>query len=279
MQIFQGRHLAIATMHGKESVIASRVASSLGVIPLVPQGLNTDQLGTFTGEVERITDPLTTARKKCEMALDMTGYDLAIANEGSFGMHPLLSFVPSDEELILLLDRKHDFEIVGRQFSTKTNFGGQLCETTKDLLDFADRVKFPLHALILRSAKKSEPRFFKGIRDKDELLDKFRFLNERYGQAFVETDMRAMYNPMRMDVIAEATEVMLDKAVTACEACNFPGFGISDVKSGLRCRQCNLPTRSIQAYIYSCPKCHFFKELSDPHKSFEEPMYCDFCNP
>ncbi len=73
MNLFSGRKLVIATKHKKEKIIGPLAASRLGVLPVVPAGLDTDQLGTFTGEIERPADPLTTARKKCEMAMALTG--------------------------------------------------------------------------------------------------------------------------------------------------------------------------------------------------------------
>ena len=63
--MFKGRNLIIATKHGKEKVIAPIVEKELGVKCFVTKDLDTDILGTFTGEVERKDDPLTAARKKC----------------------------------------------------------------------------------------------------------------------------------------------------------------------------------------------------------------------
>jgi hypothetical protein len=47
---------------------------------------------------------------------------------------------------------------------------------------------------------------------------------------FVETDMRAMYNPSRMTVIQNATKK--EKINSCCPHCNIPGFGITDAKRG-----------------------------------------------
>jgi len=60
---FEGRHLLIASMHQKEQVLQPLLESSLKVTVSVANGLNTDLLGTFSGEVARLTDPLTTAQK------------------------------------------------------------------------------------------------------------------------------------------------------------------------------------------------------------------------
>ena len=122
--MFKGRQLAIATRHCKEQVMALLLEKSLGVSCFVPEDLDTDALGTFTGEVERKDDPITTLRAKCQLAMAASGCDLAVASEGSFGPHPTLGFVLSGDELVLLLDAKNGLEILGRDLSTETNFGG-----------------------------------------------------------------------------------------------------------------------------------------------------------
>ncbi len=86
--MFEGRYLVIATKHNKEKVIAPILERELGVKCFVPVNLDTDALGTFTGEVERKDDPITTARKKCLLAMELENCDMAIASEGSFGPHP-----------------------------------------------------------------------------------------------------------------------------------------------------------------------------------------------
>ncbi|MFM8711078.1 MAG: DUF6671 family protein, partial [Sphingomonadales bacterium] len=88
--LFTGRKLLIATKHKKEIVLSPLLEAALGVHCFTDDRLDTDLLGTFTGEIERLDDPLTTARKKCEQGMALTGCDLAVASEGSFGAHPSL---------------------------------------------------------------------------------------------------------------------------------------------------------------------------------------------
>jgi hypothetical protein len=101
--MFEGRTLIVATMHAKEMVIGPLAKTSLGVEVMVPSGLNTDLLGTFTGEIQRAKDPIETLRNKCQLAIGLTGMDLCIASEGSFGQHPALFFVPADEEVVTII--------------------------------------------------------------------------------------------------------------------------------------------------------------------------------
>lgn len=278
--MFENRKLIIATKHKKETVIAPILEKGLGVKCFTDETFDTDILGTFTGEVERKLDPIATARQKCLMAMELSNSDLAVASEGSFGPHPTLFFIPADDEFLIFLDKKNNLEIIVRELSTQTNFNGQEIKSEKELLMFAEQVNFPTHALIIRKSKEENSDIYKGITDLAVLKKVFHDLDSKYTTFYVETDMRAMYNPTRMGVIAKATEKLVKKINSACPKCKSPGFGATDVKKGLECKLCGLPTQSTLSYIYSCLKCDFTKEEMYPHnKTSEDPMYCNYCNP
>lgn len=278
--IFQNRKLVIATKHNKQKVIAPLLEEQLGVKCFVPENFDTDILGTFTGEIERETDPLTAARKKCLMAMDLTDCDLGMASEGSFGPHPFMFFLPADDEILFFADRKNGLEIFARHVSHETNFGGQTVKSITELKEFAIRSKFPSHGLILRKCHEENTGLIKGITDWETLTQSFDVLNKQYGEVFAETDMRAMYNPTRMSVIAKAAQKLVDKIHATCPQCDLPGFGIMDAKLGLPCELCGMPTRSVLSYIYRCLKCGYSKEQFYPTgKNCEDPRFCDQCNP
>ena len=278
--MFKGRTLLLVTKHGKEKVISPILEKELGVKCLVTENFDTDMLGTFTGDVERKDDPIMTARKKCHLALEFSSYDLALASEGSFGPHPSLFFVPADDEFLVLIDKKNDLEIIARELSIKTNFSGSEIRTEEELCEFARNAKFPSHRLIVRRTKNDFSEMVKGIGDKHLLKNTFSFFSTNYGAAFVETDMRAMYNPTRMRVIEKATKKLADKIKTSCPVCETPGFGITEVRTGLPCQICNYPTKSTLSYKYSCLKCSYNREEKYPDGKFtEDPMWCDLCNP
>jgi hypothetical protein len=277
---FEGRSLAIATMHGKDSVISPQVEQRLGVRPFVPQGLDTDVLGTFTGEISREGDALATLRAKCRMAANQTGCDLVVASEGSFGPHPSLFFSQAGDELVMLADYRYDLEIVGRELTFKTNFAGSDISDAGSLMAFAERSGFPSHALILRESAGSPAPIIKGLDNGRALLQAYGEILERCGRVYAETDMRACFNPTRMASIGLATAKMVDKALTSCPACRTPGFGVTDARHGLRCSACHCPTASVLSHIYTCARCRTTEEKMYPYgRMTEDPMYCNQCNP
>ncbi len=121
-KIFKNRDIVIATKHKKEEVIAPLLKKELALKPFVPKEFDTDFFGTFSGEIERKADALETARLKCLKAMELTGCDLGISNEGSFGTHPQIWFTQADYEIVMLIDKKNGFEFSTLEISTQTNF-------------------------------------------------------------------------------------------------------------------------------------------------------------
>lgn len=278
--MFQNRKLLIATKHQKENVIAPILEKELGVICFIDETFDTDTLGTFTGEIERELDPISTAREKCLRAMKKNDCDLGIASEGSFGTHPSLFFVSADDEFLIFIDKKNNLEIIARELSTETNFNAKELKTENELLDFANSIGFPTHGLILRKTKDDVSEIHKGITDLELLKTVFNHLHSKYHSVYAETDMRAMYNPTRMKVIKKAAKKLVEKIKSTCPECQTPGFGITQAKKGLECSLCGSPTNSTLSYIYQCQHCKYTKEDMYPNKKkTEDPMYCDYCNP
>lgn len=280
LNLFKGRKLIIATKHKKDMVIAPILEKSLGVKCLVPNGFDTDALGTFTGEIERPFDPLTTAKEKCLRAMAFTDSDLAVASEGSFGPHPSIFFIPADDEWLFFMDKKNGLEIYAREITSSTNFAGIEVKDKDELAVFANSAGFPAHGLILRYEKDKTEGMVKGIAEWGTLELEFLKIFRQYGKVFVETDMRAMFNPTRMAVIKALTQKLVSKIMVTCPRCNTPGFDIVGAKKGLPCEYCGTPTRSIISYYHGCLKCGLRKEELYPNgKKYEDPRFCDVCNP
>ncbi|MDN5216085.1 hypothetical protein QQ020_28660 [Fulvivirgaceae bacterium BMA12] len=280
MVTFQNRKLLIATKHQKERVIAPILEKELGVSCFIDETFDTDTLGTFTGEIERELDPISTVREKCLRAMELNNCDLGIASEGSFGLHPTIFFVQADDEFLIFIDKVNNIEVLARELSTSTNFNGKQIQSQNELIEFAKEIGFPTHGLILRKSKDENSNIHKGIVDIEILKKTFEELYSKFNSVYVETDMRAMYNPTRMTVIKKATEKLVQKIKSTCPQCQMPGFGITDAKKGLECSLCGSPTNSTLSYIYVCQHCKFTKEEMYPNKkTTEDPTYCDYCNP
>ncbi len=277
---FQGRNIAIATKHGKEAVIAPRLSEALGLQCVNSDQLDTDSLGTFSGEVERRYNPLETARMKCSLAMEIAGTELAIASEGSFGAHPSIPFIPAHEELLLLIDKKNAWEFVVKKLETKTNYSQILLQSYDALEGFLAQAQFPSHAIIIKKSADDPTDCVKGVHDEKTLRETIERFMQRYGQCSLETDMRAMHNPTRMTVIDALTVELIQQIQSACPVCNTPGFRLTDIQRGLLCSNCGLPTRSVKSEVFRCQNCQH-TEYRDPSHGLknEDPMFCDFCNP
>ena len=278
--MFEGRRLLIATKHGKEKVIAPIIEAQIRVKCFVSSEFDTDQLGTFTGEIERQKDVLTTLKQKCLLAMEMENCDLAMASEGSFGPHPSLFFIPANDEFLIFNDKLNGLEIIVRELSTDTNFNAAQVDTEKEVFEFAKAIKFPSHGLILRKAKNDFTEIVKGINSEAKLLQNSQYFLRQYGSLYIETDMRALYNPIRMQVIEKVTHKMAQKLNTFCPSCLMPGFGVVKVKPGLPCLLCNYGTNNALSHIFECHKCKYIHELKYPNEQTQaDPISCDRCNP
>lgn len=280
MHFFEGRSIAIATMHAKEQVIAPRLSAALRLSCHVPAQLDTDLLGTFSGEVERLLSPLDAARAKCQLAMDLSSVDLAIASEGSFGAHPIYPFISAHEEILLLVDRKNQWEFKVKTLETDTNYQSWKIDSIDQLSQIVDSSTFPTHAVIVKKTASDALDAVKGIQSATLLNQTVHEFLQKYGSCQVETDMRAMHNPTRMRVIDALTEKLIQQISSTCPICSTPGFRISQVERGLPCELCDAPTQGILAEIFTCQACNYAEHRKNPDAHIKEnPMFCDYCNP
>ena len=279
--IFDNRRLFIATMHGKELVIGKSLNVSFDIEYYTDISFNTDMFGTFSGEINRVISPYEAALNKCKLAYDKYGTDLVVASEGSFYM--TYGFISTNHELLLLKDFKNNIEIKTEQITYDTNFNGRLFSNEEDLEsleEYLNDIKFPSHAVILRDREGSVERVEKGIVSSQVLKSKVKEYLSDFNSVYIETDMRAMFNPTRMNAIAKASENLAHKMNTKCPSCFLPGFDVVKREKGLLCEVCLKPTKAIIKDVCICTNCAFEKELFYPDgKKMEDPMYCDNCNP
>jgi hypothetical protein len=279
-KLFKKQPVVIATMHQKENVIAPLFERELEVTCFTPKHFDTDLYGSFSGEFERKESPIETLKTKCKEAMNLTGCSMGIASEGSFGPHPFLPFAYADDEWMIFMDKKNGLEIIEREISSETNFSSAVVKSVKELNEFTTRTKFPSHGLIIQGSPTDFVDIKKGITEKETLETHFHYLIEKYGEAYIQTDMRAMFNPTRMQQIEKLANKLIQKIKSICPQCDTPGFGITKATAGLPCSLCGNETQSILSYTYTCITCNYHREDKYPHhKMFEEPMHCHFCNP
>ncbi|MGB3652437.1 MAG: DUF6671 family protein [Rivularia sp. (in: cyanobacteria)] len=281
-QIFNNRVAVLASMHKKERVIAPLLEKELGVKVRVPQ-IDTDRFGSFTREIERCGSQIEAARLKAEQALLLTGESLGIASEGSFAPHPSLPYISCNREIVILLDRENNLEIIGEELSTDTNHDCIKVRDIEQAFEFAKKIGFPEHGLVvmLSDRPKNSDEIIKGITTEKELIEAINYglTKSPNGEIHLETDMRAMYNPTRMKNIEKATRNLLEKLNSFCPKCSTPGFDIIQRIPGLPCEWCNTPTILTKATIYKCQKCGFRKEKLFPNGEYANPSQCMYCNP
>lgn len=246
--------------------------------------IDTDVWGTFSGEVERKVSALECARQKCEFVIDRLGnkVDYIIASEGSFGPHPFLPFVASGQEILYFIDLKRGFHFHLLHLSQKTNYNVKQIKNFEELDLFCEQALFPSHAIILRSSQSKNAKILKGIIDNEALYDAFDKLIKKSpdGKVWIQTDMRANFNPTRMQSIKEAAYNFARRLNCSCPSCGVPGWGEIDSKNGLACELCNQPTSMIIHKINGCVSCDYkeYQERDDGLKK-ASAMFCNYCNP
>lgn len=271
--------MALGSMHHKELVMEPVLREAFDIEMVVPQAIDTDQLGTFTGEIERKNSPIECAKQKCLMAMENLGLDIGIATEGSFGQHPLVFFSQGHQEIVVLIDKKYDLVLTASVLTTNTIFSGRLIQSLDELREFCKQVEFPHQGLILKDKEEDFSILFKGISSEDKLEKLTSPFFKRQQPFWLETDMRAMFSPSRMKVIKEATKKMVDKMTSCCPECNVPGFSKVRGVEGLKCSHCGLPTKLFKEHEFQCVKCDYTLRSKNGVPEQADPTYCDFCNP
>lgn len=276
---------AIATMHGKEEVIAPILADSLGLHVTVAHGIDTDALGTFTGETPRAGSARDAAFAKARLALrHMPDAAFGIGSEGSFSPHPYFPFGTVGRELVVLLSSDDRLTLVGHDVTTETNCSETIVTTIEDALGAARRFSFPTHGAVVTGVRNAQPSVVdgltKGITSETKLRDTVGRMLNACGAACIQSDMRAHLNPTRMHAIERAARDLVRIATSLCPQCEWPGYDVVERLYGLPCVDCNAPTEVTRAVVYACAQCarRDVRPRSDGrnHVSAAE---CGFCNP
>jgi hypothetical protein len=280
---YAGIMAVLATKHGKEQQIARPLRVAVGLEVCVAADIDTDVLGTFTGEIPRPGPPEQVVVQKAPLGMDMTGLSYGLANEGSFGPHPHFPFLIVNTELLLFIDDKRGIQVQEVMLTEQTIAAQCKARSLDDLETFLPRVLFPSHALIVRPhALLRADLVVKGIRDVAilaETIKRYAHLSPD-GYALVETDLRAHMNPTRRKVIRRLAVRLGRRLACLCPRCETPGWGRVDVVRGLPCEWCGEETELVAKEVLGCASCTYRAEIPRADgMQYAPAAQCAFCNP
>ncbi|WP_421970496.1 DUF6671 family protein [Pseudoalteromonas sp. SSDWG2] len=269
--------VALLTKHGKAQQLAPALAP-LGIALHVTEAFDTDNLGTFSGEVERTLSPLECAKKKARLACELSGLSAGLGSEGSFGGGPLPGLMNWDTEILVLHDAQRDIDIVATAagpVNLKTYQGQCLNELEAALKGAGDGQAWILKTQQQITKGIGDINSLKAVLDSQGLCDENSRLRERVD---ITPDLRAMYSPQRQAYIFQAGQQLAERLQTFCPACGLPDFWLRERVAGLPCSGCGAPTELAKAYIRQCAHCnHQLNELTQPREA--DPYRCQWCNP
>ena len=277
---YSGREVGLTTHHGKQRALARPFRAGLGA-ELLLNDCNTDQLGTFSGEVDRGADALSTCRRKAELGLESSGLSLGLASEGSFGPHPAVPLLTAGVELLVFLDRERQLEVVEQHLELRTNYSRFRLEPGADPSPWLERIGFPSHGVIVRPEADPPVPCIKGIQSPSALEQAIATGRAASAEPLVlETDMRAHLNPTRMASIRRLGFKLVRRLANTCPACSAPGWGRTGTKSGLPCSWCGSPTELVVAEVWGCVACdHSETRPRSDGRREADPGHCPYCNP
>jgi len=275
---YQNERILLATKHEKERVISPIFFDKLGC-EIYTTNFDTDQFGTFTGEISRTQSAYETCILKAKSAAKAADCFYSIASEGSFGPHASIPFVASDHEIMALVDLKSNWSIADQLVTSKTNYNMLTLNPRMDVASFLETVQFPSHAVTLQVFHTKEV-IAKGIQDLSTLHNLIKIGFTKADELLLATDMRAMMNPTRMAALSLLAEKLATRILTCCDACGAPGFGLVSTADYLSCSLCDAPTSMYRYELWGCVACEY-QTKKPRHDNLEkaDPTYCQYCNP
>ncbi|MFZ3583320.1 DUF6671 family protein [Loktanella sp. DJP18] len=276
-----GKTIVLATMHGKERAFGPVFGDRFEIEIMVPTGLDTDSLGTFTGEVPRMGSIEETATAKARLGASVTGQKLVLASEGAYGPHPTVPFIGAGFELAILLDTRSGRIIREHLIDENPVFDHVEIGRDTNIDAFLARVRFPDHAVVVRGSDPLDG-CVKGIRDRDQLDDVIGQMSREAdsGPLLLQTDMRAHLNPRRMETLGRLARKLADRLACPCPACDAAGFGLTQTPKGLPCMACGFPTDVVAIEVWGCTACGYnTNRWRRDGRVQAEPGDCPRCNP
>jgi hypothetical protein len=280
---FMGRRAVLSTMHGKQDAIAPVFLANLNLIVLLANGINTDMLGTFSGEIPRRGTMIEVAVAKARIGMDISRLPFGIASEGSFGPHPIFPIIPGGIELLVFVDDERGTVIHENLVIDDTNFAHLVTAPKEIISKFLYQVGFPSHGLIVcPNVGDPTEALVKGIVDLRTLESAIAGAAALSGdgRARIDTDMRAHLNPTRMKNLSGLASRLSDRLLSGCPSCAVPGWGRVEVIRGLPCEMCGTSTEIVMLEVFGCAACTY-QEIRPRADGLTQTgsVNCPTCNP
>lgn len=282
---YSGATIVFATKHKKDELVKDLFKKSLD-INIVLSEIDTDQFGTFSGEIEREFSPLDTAIAKAKAAVEESGLTLGLASEGTIGNDPLIPLMISDIEVMVLFDKTRDLVISEsyRSFDicALTKVVGTTGDLRADLQGYLEAISFPQQRLIAKPNNSNDKKsVIKGIDSLEMLTSAINNLADLSldEKVLLEPDFRAHHSPSRQQNIRRVSELLINRIQKFCIKCGSPGFGKLSFVRGLNCKECGtLNPDAIKSELLGCVSCDYL-EPGKTIKDSLEPANCINCNP
>ena len=273
---YRGVSAAFPTKHQKEKIVSPKF-STLD-IELIVSKIDTDLLGTFSGEIPRSGTPKEVVLKKAHLGAIDLGLPFAIASEGSIAPDPLIPFLISDIECMAWIDKNKNIEVVEFYRSLDIVTARTIITKSDSIQQFLTKADFPNHSLIAKSENGSG-QIFKGLNSVVSLEIALKKLWKDSEKLIIESDLRAHHSPSRRQNIAVLAERLVTRLSKLCPKCQLPGWGHVGDLYGVECRECGIVEKqAIRGMVLGCAGCEY-KEEKLSERSYVEPAECSFCNP
>ncbi|CAB4572674.1 MAG: hypothetical protein F2563_01935 [Actinobacteria bacterium] len=275
------REIAFATKHQKNLIVEPLFREQLAATVIHAQ-VDTDTLGTFSGEVLRLNSQFDTALTKAKWGMAELGLGLGLGSEGSIGADPVLPFVNSDIETMVFYDGEKDLIIEVSEKFTEIVAVKIIASRATDLSQFLARGDFPRHKLIVRAHKpNNKETLVKGIGEITELRQAISQIAEQSQdqQVVIESDFRAYSSPSRQRNLASLSKTLMSRICALCPECNSPGWGKRIYDRGLHCQDCYAFNQAaVHRELLACVSCDY-AVIKKVVATELDPARCEICNP
>ena len=267
--------IALLTKHEKEKLIKPSF-DEMGWRFIHTTGFDTDLLGNFSGELPRKLSPLDCAKKKAQIACELSDAEYGLGSEGSF--YPsVLGFGTANMELIACVHRSGKLIAVGYHeapvYADKIMINSAEDAALNDFIHNLPNGQGSIITVANRTVAK-------GVTEAEHIRYRLKQLSADEFSSGVEVsyDFRAHHCPSRREHINVAALSLKKKLGSCCPACDQRGFWPEESLPGLPCEWCSLPTSLIKTRIATCNHCGY-QEQYPVEKAFASPQYCNHCNP